>query len=143
MKKLILVSIASLILSSTYANAEWVKPTKSVCTLNGGQLNNGICKANWQTAKDICQASGARLPTKDELTSVITSCGGVVDNYDNNKNNLDYQSCYQRRGFSNKNSYWSSTSLSGRTTNTWIVDFYYGYGRGNLEDYSYSILCVR
>jgi hypothetical protein len=42
MKKLILVSIASLILSSTYANAEWIKPTKSVCTLNGGQLNNRL-----------------------------------------------------------------------------------------------------
>jgi len=51
MKKLILVSIVSLLLSSTYANAEWVKPTRSACTSNGGKLENGICKANWQIGK--------------------------------------------------------------------------------------------
>ncbi len=112
MKKLILVSIASLLLSSTYASAEWVSPTEYICTSNGGKFNNGICEANWQSAKGICETLGARLPTEDELINVITSCGGVDDN---NANDADSQSCYQSRGFSDKNSYWSSTLLLGTT----------------------------
>jgi hypothetical protein len=143
MKKLILASIASLFLSSSYANAEWVKPTRSVCTSNGGKLENGICKANWQNAKDICRASGARLPTISELRRVITSCGGVVNDYENNRNDPDYQSCYQRRGFSDKDWYWSLTEYNNDSSNAWGVYFYGGDGNwGYKSDEDYA-LCVR
>jgi len=143
MKKLILVSIASLLLGSTYANAEWVKPTRSACTSNGGKLENGICKANWESAKDICRASGARLPTINELRRVITSCGGVVNESNNNTNDPDYQSCYQRRGFSYKDVYLSSTEYNNDSSGAWYVSFYGGndgwYDKSS-EDYA---LCVR
>ncbi len=143
MKKLILVSIASLLLSSTYANAEWVKPTRSVCTSNGGKFVKGICSVDWQNAKNICQASGARLPTIDELRKVITSCGGVVNESSNNINDPDYQSCYQRRGFRDKDWYWSSTEYNNNSSSAWGVNFNGGKGTwGSKSDQNYA-LCVR
>jgi len=144
MKKLILVSIASLLLSSTYANAEWVKPTRSACTSNGGKLaEGGICKANWQSAKDICRASGARLPTISELRKVIISCGGVVDDSENNLNDPDYKSCYQRRGFSDKGVYWSSTEYNNDSSDAWLVGFYYGDDVWGVKSNEFYALCVR
>jgi len=113
MKRLILVSIASLLLSSTYASAEWVKPTRSACSSNGGILTEGGCEVNWQSAKDICLASGARLPTISELEEVITSCD----------NDLDYKSCYERKGFINGNFYWSSIEHNNDFSFGWRVGF--------------------
>jgi hypothetical protein len=142
MKKLILASITSLLLGTTYSSAGWVKPTKTVCTSNGGKLDNGICKVNWKNAKDICQASGARLPTVNELKKVIISCGGG-DDYDNNMNNSDYQSCYQRRGFSNKDWYWSSTEYNNDSSGAQLVNFHDGNGYWLSKSYESYFLCVR
>jgi len=130
MKKLILVSIASLLLSSTYANAEWVIP-------------KGVGAENWEDSKSICQSIGGRLPTKNELEKVITDCGGVVNAYDNNVANSSYQSCYKRKGFSSDKYYWSSTSISGNTNNAWVVGFNYGdVSNGNKDNNNY-LRCVR
>jgi len=65
---------------SVFANAEWVTP-------------KGVGKETWEDAKSICQSIGGRLPTKNELEKVITDCGGLVDDYANNKANSSYQSC--------------------------------------------------
>ncbi len=142
MKRLILVSIASLLLSSTYASAEWVKPTKSECGSYGGNLENGICKAKWQYAKDICQALQARLPTIMELEKVITDCGGVVGDF-NNRKNLKYQECYQRRGFSNKDLYFSSTETNNYSSRALSVSFYHGFDHARLKLDGYYVLCIR
>jgi len=96
MKKIIVVSLTSLLLSTSYLSAEWVKPTKSACTSNGGKFaKGGICKAKKEESKKICSAMSGRLPAIEELKKVITSCGGVVDDFDNNFNNSNYQSCYK------------------------------------------------
>ena len=64
---------------------KWINPTQKVCQANDGKMDDDICEANWSDAKDICRASGGRLPTIDELKKVVTDCGGTIDDYDNNK----------------------------------------------------------
>jgi len=92
----------------------WVTPSDRVCKANGGKIDkHGICDAHWMEAKDICRASGGRLPDRYELKKVIVDCGGTVDDYTNNKANSAYQSCYKRKGFSSSYDYWSSSSLKG------------------------------
>jgi hypothetical protein len=142
MKKLILVSIASLLLSSTYASAELVKPTRSACTSNSGKLaKGGICEADWQSAKRICRASGARLPTISELRSVVTSCKGILSG--NNQNNPYYQSCYQKRGF-DEAFYWSSTEFNNADgRGAWGVHFYFGDDFRNNQSENFYVSCVR
>jgi len=145
MKKIVLVSLTSLLLSTSYLSAEWVKPTRSACTSNGGKLaEGGICKANWEDSKQICSAMGARLPTIEELREVITSCGGVVDDYDNNENNPDYQSCYKRKGFSSSgafDAYWSSSEYN--SSDAWLVLFGSGLGVWGRKSSEVYALCVR
>jgi hypothetical protein len=143
MKRLILVSIASLLLS-TYANAEivWKTPPTRACTSKGGKLENGICKADWQSAKDICRTLGFRLPTIDELRMAITDCGGV-DGSSHNKSYIYYQECYQRRGFSGKGAYWSSTETNSESSVAWSVNFKNGYGAWYSKSGEGYALCVR
>jgi len=142
MKKLILVSIASLLLSSTYENAEFMKPRIEECTKNGGHWKNGICKANWKSAKDICQASrgGLELPSVGELRLEIRRCSVLIGNYDkiNQNDSQDYRSCYQKRGFSDNDGYWS---MQDDSSDAWYVRV----GRGDSflkakSDESY-VLC--
>jgi hypothetical protein len=115
---------------SVFANAEWVTP-------------KGVGEENWEDAKSICQSIGGRLPTKNELEKVITDCGGVVGDKDNNKANLAYQSCYKRKGFSSEKWYWSSTSVSGYTDRAWVVPFDYGYVGYDGKDYNGYLRCVK
>jgi len=47
--------------------SKWIRPTKSVCKANGGEIDNGECIANWENAKKICSASGGKLPTREDF----------------------------------------------------------------------------
>jgi len=136
MKK-ILLSIAMIFGLSVSANAEWITPTEDVCTSIAGKFDKSGCYANWTRANDICQASGARLPTIDELKKVITDCGGVVDDSKNVKN-LKYQKCYQKNGFASE-LYWSSifikTPVKARG-----VEFYGGHQL--ITSYAYT-RCIK
>jgi hypothetical protein len=87
--------------------------------------------ANWKKAKKICQAKGGRLPTIEELRKVVTDCGGVINDYENNRKNSSYQACYKAKGFTS-NGYWSSTTYASDSSYAWLVYFYYG------SDYRYD-----
>ena len=122
------------------STSKWIKPTNSVCEANSGKMVDGVCQANWKNATKICSASGASLPSIDDLRKVVTDCGGVIDDYINNINNSNYQTCYRQKGFTSS-WYWSSTERN--SSYAWSVGFYDGdddwYGKtGN----SYA-LCVR
>jgi hypothetical protein len=129
MKKVVFVTVMMFGLS-VFANAEWVTP-------------KGIGEENWEDAKSICQSIGGRLPTKNELEKVITDCGGVLKEYDYNRANSSYQSCYKRKGFSSEKYYWSSTSISGSTGYAWVVGFYVGLVYHYNKDYYGYLRCVR
>jgi hypothetical protein len=117
---------------SFFANAEWVTP-------------KGVGEKNWKDAKSICQSIGGRLPTRNELKKVITDCGGVPYEYDNNRANSSYQSCYKRKGFSSDTDkyYWSSTSISDRPNGAWIVNFDGGNLAGSYKGNTFYLRCVR
>jgi len=99
-------------------------------------------QVNWKEAKKVCHASGGRLATIDELKRVVTDCGGTVNDSTNNKNNIHYQKCYEKRGFSS-NFYWSATTSTNNSDSAWIVLF--GYGNVyNVGKYRYHyVRCVR
>lgn len=143
MKK-ILYALMALGMVSTYATAEWVNPPRKACTKNGGKLApGGICESTWHDARRICNTSGARLPTINELRRVVTGCGGEIDDVNNNQNDPSYQSCYKRRGFSDANGYWSSTSYAGVASSAWNVYFDYGGGNWYSNSNSIYVRCVR
>ena len=95
----------------------WITPADSTCKNYGGKLWAGpwpmsigpkACVANYEKAKNICSASGGRIPTYEELRNVvIIECGGI--------SNPNYKACYREKGFFPKeenyypNAYWSSS----------------------------------
>jgi len=122
---------------------KWVTPTQSICENNGGSYGESDgCRANWENAKTICSASGDELPTVETLRAVVTECGGVINDSDNNSNNDSYQTCYKEKGFTS-NYYWSATTDVSNSDNAWDVIF------GDGGDYLSSkmdedfIRCVR
>ncbi len=95
----------------------WITPLDSICKKYRGKLWAGpwpmsigpkACVSNYERAKNICSASGGRLPTFEELQNVAKiECGGI--------NNPNYKTCYREKGFFPKeenyypNDYWSSS----------------------------------
>jgi hypothetical protein len=127
-------------ISVVTSTSKWLKPTNSTCTNNSGKMVNGVCRANWENAKKICSASGGSLPTIDALRKVVTDCGGVIDDYKNNRNNSNYQTCYKQRGFTS-NYYWSSTEED--SSGAWVVSFGNGSDSWSIKSNNFYALCVR
>lgn len=143
MKKIIL-AILVFALGATVVNAKWIKPPRKNCTSNGGKLaSGGVCEANWSDAKAICRSMRAKLPTIKQLRRVVTRCGGVVDDYENNQNDPAYQSCYKSKGFSDKEYYWSSTTYEKDSSSAWIINFKNGNDNSNNKSNDNYVLCVR
>jgi len=93
--------------------SKWIIPNKSMCVANGGKMRNGVCGAEWSTAKKLCHNIGGELASRADLEKVMKSCGaklGVNQEFmDENKNNSSYQSCIRNKGFISTISYWTST----------------------------------
>ena len=91
-----------------------------------------------------------RLPTREELREVVTLCGGVAmnddeDDLDGTKNiaNEAYQANYQEKGFI-PDGYWSSTTTADRSDSAWIVNFEYCIGTNDyIDSATYHVRCVR
>jgi len=128
--------------------SKWITPKESICINHGGEIDDGICKSNWENAKKICNFSGGRLPTKIELKNVVTGCGGEMNNddiaeWDRNRENNNYQSCYKKRGFS-YHYYWSSPTTNIHISSyVWSILFDVGgYSWYNKMDNIY-VQCIK
>jgi len=143
MKKILFLAAASLLLTTTYATAEWINPPRKICTKNGGKLTSGdVCVANWSNAKRICRAAGGRLPTINELQGIATGCGARHPKYRNDLN-PSYQSCYKQKGFTLASGYWSSTASTSHPKNILVFGF---HGGGYIPDNKHgsnNVRCVR
>jgi hypothetical protein len=126
---------------------KWITPSNSTCRSKGGKLHKGVCEAKWQQAKNICRASGGRLPSKNELVQVIAECGGNTSNnnsaHTENKEDPNYQSCYKRKGFGTSNIYWSSTTFAGYSRHAWLINFNNGNQDNDNKSSSRYVRCVR
>jgi len=138
------ITLASVLLASwAFAAPKWIDPPRKNCTSNGGKLaTGGVCEANWANAGAICSSLGARLPTIDELRKEVENCGGVIDDYGNNKNDPAYQSCYKNKGFVS-NYYWSCTTSASNSDYAWYVVFSYGNDLADYKTDSNYVRCVR
>lgn len=125
---------------------KWITPKDSTCHANGGKLNKGICQATWNNAKTICHASDGRLPMIQELIEVINDCAGNMADTDSawneNRRDTNYQDCYQKKGFSASNIYWSSTSYTGRS-GAWSLHFYDGFQYYGHKSNGGYVRCVK
>ncbi len=126
---------------------KWVKPSQSVCESNGGSYNKdnrNECRVNWENAKNICSAIGGSLPTEEVLGAVVTDCGGVINDSDNNTINESYQACCRERGFTLQR-YWSSTVSD--SSHAWTVYFYHGFvylgDQGMSKSRESSVRCIK
>ena len=131
--------------------SKWISPSGKSCKYYGGVLDNNGCKADWTTAKKICLASEGRLPSRDDLKKVVSTCGGTNISFGDknwtgitvkNYANKPYQECYKAKGFASFHC-WSSTTYAGVSDSAWGVDFYRGnqyYGNKILSGY---VRCVR
>ena len=129
--------------------SKWITPKDSVCKANGGKIDEyGLCEAKWKDAKKICSVNGARLPTINELKEVVTDCGGEMKDDSSaelkrNRNNNQYQKCYKKKGFTNSNDYWSSTTNVNYNNHTWLVSFDYGLQNYSSKANRNYVRCVR
>ena len=130
--------------TTTKPKSKWISPARKACTKNGGKLKSGgICVADWHSAKRICSAAGGRLPNINELKSVLTGCGGEINDYDYNRNDSSYQACYKQKGFSSSDYYWSSSVYVFDKRCAWFVNFKIGSQYiYNKTDEGY-VRCVR
>lgn len=123
-------------------SSKWITPSDSDCESNGGEVKSDGCYATWKEATKICEVSGGRLPSIDELRRVVTDCGGELGEDEKNRNNSEYQSCYKGKGFT-FNCYWSS-SVSFINKGTWDMMFYLGFeDRWNGKSSRDYVRCVR
>jgi hypothetical protein len=99
MKKLHFASLLFVAMSITGLQTEWIDSNSASCTSNGGKLSlDDFCEANWYQAKNICSSMDARLLAIDELTEVVTDCGGVVDVYQMNRKKLSISYAMKLKG---------------------------------------------
>jgi len=124
--------------------SKWITPTTDYVT--------------WTKAKELCLASGGRLPTIEELKKIVINCGGEMNghlgdyNYytyrkaelKRNINNTSYQSCYKQKGFYS-GQYWSSTLKYDVSPYAWCLNFYYGHDNWNNNDLTNTnhIRCIK
>jgi hypothetical protein len=87
---------------------------------------------NWKDAKKACETIGMRLPTRNELLSL-----------------LDFDHCYpplpEGHPFTSVQSgyYWSSTSGAGNTSGAWSVLVFFGYVGTNDKSNTYNVWPVK
>jgi len=97
---------------------KWITPTKTICERYGGEMDDGLCDANWYDAQRICEEMDARLATIHEFKKLVKDCS---------KNPSNYKSCYQNKGFSNSPIipwYWSSSLVEGKMdSHAWLISF--------------------
>ena len=130
--------------TTTKPKSKWISPARKACTKNGGKLKSGgICVADWHSAKGICNAAGGRLPNINELKSVVTNCGGEINDYYNNRNDSSYQACCKQKGFSSSDGYWSSSVYVSSTKLAWYVYFKNGSTSDYYKASEYYVRCVR
>ena len=127
--------------------SKWITPTQKVCNTNGGKMDGDTCTANWSDAKNICSASGGRLPSIDELKKIVTDCGGEIED-DNeaewmrNQNNSSYQSCYKEKGFTS-DGYWSSLIYSSYIGPAWFIVFNNGHTDFYFKSTNFGVRCMK
>lgn len=131
MKKILTATILCF-LSTTYASAEWVEPSGKACINNGGEIKHGsICYADHDTAERICSAVDAKLPTIDALEEAVKACGGELNSHSRKEDDPSFQACYQKKGFSIRALYWSSSTHEENSTQMILMHF----GKANGETF--------
>jgi len=113
---------------------KWETPLQSECEARNGQFNissDKQCNVSWESAQAICAEKGKTLPSKAELEQIVTQCGGKIGDFTANLANSEYQSCYQKLGFSKNNPYWSVTEDESGIFDAYYL--YFGDGTVGLE----------
>ena len=122
------------------STSKWITPEDSVCKENGGGIYEGICSTSWEKAKNICSASGAKLPTESDLKKIVLDCGGTWNNWKKNRSNRHYRACYKKKGFHDNDFYW--TAKSKKNSGIFILHFFNGYNYWHDGSPFYEVICV-
>lgn len=127
--------------TSSNSNSKWIDVSSSTCSDNGGEMRHGVCYAHWENAKTICSQSGGQLPSIEELKEVVVDCGGVWEEWEKNRKNSSYQSCYKAKGFSDYTWYW--TREEHDSSYACFVGFETGLDGWDYKSGSHYVRCVR
>lgn len=134
---------------------KWASPSEHNCRSNGGGYSpsTSSCWSTWSEAKNICRASGGRLPSIDELKNEVSKCGGISKNYDSedmsygymdisSESHKSYIACIKNADFGTTY-YWSSTTNGDSSNVAWINYFRTGgYAYVPMKRDDFLIRCI-
>jgi TPR repeat protein len=125
---------------------QWITPNRKNCVFFEGKFKDGACMNSWYKAEKICRSLNARLPSIEELSKVVINCGGVLNDARHiNENSLNYQTCYQKKGFVSgySNHYWSSTPHENGSSYMSIMIFDNGNIFHNIKERNSYVRCIK
>jgi hypothetical protein len=127
------------------SNSRFLRPSRSLCMKYGGKEENGECQINWDNATKLCKESELFLPSRANIHSFISDCGGIqVENfksYNKNYDNEKYQLCYKKLGFKKMEGYWTREEY--KSSNAWSVFFKRGTNTWVPKSFTSAILCTQ
>lgn len=136
-------------ITDTGTDLMWKRCSEGLSGLNceEGKLE----KYKWvdavQHSKNVDYAgySDWRLPTVDELKTLVYCSSGVSDKDDDRCNNGSERPTINQQAFPNtlSNWYWSGSPYASSSDYAWGVDFNYGYSSANYCDNFYAVRLVR
>ena len=139
---LVLIGLSSLAWSEFTAQGGVVKDTETQLEWQNS-YKKGIKELDWDNATTYCEnlklkGTDWRLPTKDELLSIVNSKD--IKYREDRKPALD-------KVFLEKDStgfaYWTSTITSDEPNLRWVVDFRQGWTGSRSKEYGLKVRCVR
>lgn len=106
--------------------------------------DNANVFVNTVNKQKMCGASDWRLPTKEELMTLVFCSDGKYDSDGSCKNTSDFSSAINSTYFPNtQGEYWSSSPYAGNTKNAWYVSSYDGTSGYDNKRLKASVRLVR
>ncbi len=169
MKKSVLLTILAGIMAvmiSCGDDKESTLGSNEACSGNFPNEHDSICWSDksaegmtWEEAITYCLNMGGRLPTINELRTLIINCpgstaGGACKVSD--PECLSYNDCwsedcycdgsaasYSALGDNKDTTLWSSSEPSGKSSNAWRVAFGFGHINAYYKIHNYAVRCAR
>jgi len=118
---------------------ELYKPTESRCGSGGGTwyANEEECAAPWAYLNSICSVPGLEV-----WESIITGCGGVINDRESNDANEAYIQCREEVGYVRNFNFWSGSPSETEFEGAWMVNISHGSEYATAVSQMFFVRCI-